>query len=152
MPESESMDQSYLGWFLWVFWVTWSNNGGRSNYISFSLVCIFNGSLQGPSLSHISHLLLPFSSLITPRVARLGSALSPEHGSKRHLVKSDPTPFGFKGTSTPHDRGGPFNTRCRHSFSHPFATEVYSSLVCYHCVYKICSRVIIAIITKLYVL
>ncbi|KAA8579827.1 hypothetical protein FQN60_006920 [Etheostoma spectabile] len=25
-----------------------------------------------------------------------GSALSPEHCSKRHLVKSDPTPFGFK--------------------------------------------------------
>ncbi|XP_008279260.1 guanine nucleotide exchange factor DBS isoform X5 [Stegastes partitus] len=25
-----------------------------------------------------------------------GSALSPEHSSKRHLVKSDPTPFGFK--------------------------------------------------------
>ncbi|XP_053273448.1 guanine nucleotide exchange factor DBS isoform X9 [Pleuronectes platessa] len=28
-----------------------------------------------------------------------GSALSPEHGTKRHLVKSDPTPFGFKGWS-----------------------------------------------------
>uniref|UniRef100_A0A8C5HWW8 Guanine nucleotide exchange factor DBS-like n=1 Tax=Gouania willdenowi TaxID=441366 RepID=A0A8C5HWW8_GOUWI len=25
------------------------------------------------------------------------SALSPEHSSKRHMVKSDPTPFGFKG-------------------------------------------------------
>uniref|UniRef100_A0A672ZDA8 Mcf.2 cell line derived transforming sequence-like a n=1 Tax=Sphaeramia orbicularis TaxID=375764 RepID=A0A672ZDA8_9TELE len=27
-----------------------------------------------------------------------GSALSPEHNTKRHMVKSDPTPFGFKGT------------------------------------------------------
>ncbi|KAM3584893.1 uncharacterized protein V6R79_001935 [Siganus canaliculatus] len=34
-----------------------------------------------------------FSNLKSPK----GSALSPEHGSKRHLVKSDPTPFGFKG-------------------------------------------------------
>ncbi|XP_029306439.1 guanine nucleotide exchange factor DBS isoform X7 [Cottoperca gobio] len=33
-----------------------------------------------------------FSNLKSPK----GSALSPEHGSKRHLVKSDPTPFGFK--------------------------------------------------------
>lgn len=40
-----------------------------------------------------SPLLLPSSS---PSVWS-GSALSPEHGSKRHLVKSDPTPFGFKG-------------------------------------------------------
>ncbi|GLD63326.1 guanine nucleotide exchange factor DBS-like isoform X8 [Lates japonicus] len=36
-----------------------------------------------------------FSNLKSPK----GSALSPEHGSKRHLVKSDPTPFGFKGWS-----------------------------------------------------
>ncbi|XP_074482681.1 guanine nucleotide exchange factor DBS isoform X1 [Sebastes fasciatus] len=34
-----------------------------------------------------------FSNLKSPK----GSALSPEHTSKRHLVKSDPTPFGFKG-------------------------------------------------------
>ncbi|XP_074520655.1 guanine nucleotide exchange factor DBS-like [Halichoeres trimaculatus] len=34
-----------------------------------------------------------FSNLKSPK----GSALSPEHGSKRHMVKSDPTPFGFKG-------------------------------------------------------
>ncbi|XP_054864216.1 guanine nucleotide exchange factor DBS isoform X5 [Amphiprion ocellaris] len=34
-----------------------------------------------------------FSNLKSPK----GSALSPEHSSKRHLVKSDPTPFGFKG-------------------------------------------------------
>ncbi|XP_063734012.1 guanine nucleotide exchange factor DBS [Eleginops maclovinus] len=34
-----------------------------------------------------------FSNLNSPK----GSAMSPEHGSKRHLVKSDPTPFGFKG-------------------------------------------------------
>ncbi|KAM9766297.1 guanine nucleotide exchange factor DBS isoform 3-T3 [Menidia menidia] len=34
-----------------------------------------------------------FSNLKSPK----GSALSPEHGSKRHTVKSDPTPFGFKG-------------------------------------------------------
>ncbi|XP_044043821.1 guanine nucleotide exchange factor DBS isoform X7 [Siniperca chuatsi] len=34
-----------------------------------------------------------FTNLKSPK----GSALSPEHGSKRHLVKSDPTPFGFKG-------------------------------------------------------
>ncbi|XP_039648564.1 guanine nucleotide exchange factor DBS isoform X3 [Perca fluviatilis] len=34
-----------------------------------------------------------FSNLKSPK----GSALSPEHCSKRHLVKSDPTPFGFKG-------------------------------------------------------
>nr|XP_020447632.1 guanine nucleotide exchange factor DBS-like isoform X2 [Monopterus albus] len=34
-----------------------------------------------------------FSNLKSPK----GSALSPEHGSKHHLVKSDPTPFGFKG-------------------------------------------------------
>ncbi|XP_044043822.1 guanine nucleotide exchange factor DBS isoform X8 [Siniperca chuatsi] len=33
-----------------------------------------------------------FTNLKSPK----GSALSPEHGSKRHLVKSDPTPFGFK--------------------------------------------------------
>ncbi|KAF1371774.1 hypothetical protein PFLUV_G00272590 [Perca fluviatilis] len=33
-----------------------------------------------------------FSNLKSPK----GSALSPEHCSKRHLVKSDPTPFGFK--------------------------------------------------------
>ncbi|XP_069376636.1 guanine nucleotide exchange factor DBS isoform X3 [Paralichthys olivaceus] len=33
-----------------------------------------------------------FSNLKSPK----GSALSPEHGTKRHLVKSDPTPFGFK--------------------------------------------------------
>ncbi|CAN9498186.1 unnamed protein product [Ophioblennius macclurei] len=33
-----------------------------------------------------------FSNLKSPR----GSALSPEHNPKRHLVKSDPTPFGFK--------------------------------------------------------
>ncbi|KAM9333911.1 guanine nucleotide exchange factor DBS [Symphorus nematophorus] len=33
-----------------------------------------------------------FSNLKSPK----GSALSPEHGSKRHSVKSDPTPFGFK--------------------------------------------------------
>ncbi|XP_044200459.1 guanine nucleotide exchange factor DBS isoform X2 [Thunnus albacares] len=38
-----------------------------------------------------------FSNLKSPK----GSALSPEHGSKRHLVKSDPTPFGFK-ESAPH--------------------------------------------------
>uniref|UniRef100_A0A3Q2R0R8 Mcf.2 cell line derived transforming sequence-like a n=1 Tax=Fundulus heteroclitus TaxID=8078 RepID=A0A3Q2R0R8_FUNHE len=31
-----------------------------------------------------------------------GSALSPEHTSKRHSVKSDPTPFGFKGTFLSH--------------------------------------------------
>ncbi|AWO95724.1 putative guanine nucleotide exchange factor DBS-like [Scophthalmus maximus] len=36
-----------------------------------------------------------FSNLKSPK----GPALSPEHGSKRHLVKSDPTPFGFKGWS-----------------------------------------------------
>ncbi|XP_056226149.1 guanine nucleotide exchange factor DBS [Seriola aureovittata] len=36
-----------------------------------------------------------FSNLKSPK----GSALSPEHGSKRHTVKSDPTPFGFKGWS-----------------------------------------------------
>ncbi|XP_071321019.1 guanine nucleotide exchange factor DBS isoform X5 [Trachinotus anak] len=36
-----------------------------------------------------------FSNLKSPK----GSALSPEHGSKRHMVKSDPTPFGFKGWS-----------------------------------------------------
>ncbi|XP_026157058.1 guanine nucleotide exchange factor DBS isoform X7 [Mastacembelus armatus] len=34
-----------------------------------------------------------FSNLKSPK----GSALSPEHSFKRHLVKSDPTPFGFKG-------------------------------------------------------
>ncbi|XP_028286983.1 guanine nucleotide exchange factor DBS isoform X9 [Parambassis ranga] len=34
-----------------------------------------------------------FSNLKSPK----GSALSPEHASKRHMVKSDPTPFGFKG-------------------------------------------------------
>ncbi|XP_035983824.1 guanine nucleotide exchange factor DBS isoform X4 [Fundulus heteroclitus] len=34
-----------------------------------------------------------FSNLKSPK----GSALSPEHTSKRHSVKSDPTPFGFKG-------------------------------------------------------
>ncbi|KAF3857189.1 hypothetical protein F7725_009048 [Dissostichus mawsoni] len=34
-----------------------------------------------------------FSTLKSPK----GSAMSPEHGSKRHLVKSDPAPFGFKG-------------------------------------------------------
>jgi len=34
-----------------------------------------------------------------------GSALSPEHGAKCHSVKSDPTPFGFKGT-LPSDNGG----------------------------------------------
>ncbi|XP_029941617.1 guanine nucleotide exchange factor DBS [Salarias fasciatus] len=34
-----------------------------------------------------------FSNLKSPK----GSALSPEHNAKRHLVKSDPTPFGFKG-------------------------------------------------------
>ncbi|KAM6958535.1 guanine nucleotide exchange factor DBS isoform 1-T1 [Tautogolabrus adspersus] len=34
-----------------------------------------------------------FSNLKSPK----GSTLSPEHASKRHLVKSDPTPFGFKG-------------------------------------------------------
>ncbi|XP_075873608.1 guanine nucleotide exchange factor DBS-like isoform X3 [Nelusetta ayraudi] len=34
-----------------------------------------------------------FSNLKSPK----GSAMSPEHGSKRHSVKSDPTPFGFKG-------------------------------------------------------
>ncbi|XP_025759185.1 guanine nucleotide exchange factor DBS isoform X2 [Oreochromis niloticus] len=34
-----------------------------------------------------------FSNLKSPK----GSTLSPEHSSKRHLVKSDPTPFGFKG-------------------------------------------------------
>ncbi|XP_067349573.1 guanine nucleotide exchange factor DBS isoform X3 [Channa argus] len=33
-----------------------------------------------------------FSNLKSPK----GSALSPEHSFKRHLVKSDPTPFGFK--------------------------------------------------------
>ncbi|XP_026218674.1 guanine nucleotide exchange factor DBS isoform X6 [Anabas testudineus] len=33
-----------------------------------------------------------FSNLKSPK----GSALSPEHSSKQHLVKSDPTPFGFK--------------------------------------------------------
>ncbi|XP_040888161.1 guanine nucleotide exchange factor DBS isoform X3 [Toxotes jaculatrix] len=33
-----------------------------------------------------------FSNLKSPK----GSALSPEHSSKRHSVKSDPTPFGFK--------------------------------------------------------
>ncbi|XP_062236458.1 guanine nucleotide exchange factor DBS isoform X6 [Platichthys flesus] len=33
-----------------------------------------------------------FSNLKSPK----GSPLSPEHGTKRHLVKSDPTPFGFK--------------------------------------------------------
>ncbi|KAG7501981.1 guanine nucleotide exchange factor DBS-like isoform X1 [Solea senegalensis] len=36
-----------------------------------------------------------FSNLKSPK----GSALCPEHGSKQHLVKSDPTPFGFKGWS-----------------------------------------------------
>ncbi|XP_062236454.1 guanine nucleotide exchange factor DBS isoform X2 [Platichthys flesus] len=36
-----------------------------------------------------------FSNLKSPK----GSPLSPEHGTKRHLVKSDPTPFGFKGWS-----------------------------------------------------
>ncbi|XP_072254041.1 guanine nucleotide exchange factor DBS isoform X1 [Leuresthes tenuis] len=34
-----------------------------------------------------------FSNLKSPK----GSALSPEHSSKRHTAKSDPTPFGFKG-------------------------------------------------------
>ncbi|KAM8903532.1 guanine nucleotide exchange factor DBS isoform 5-T5 [Spinachia spinachia] len=34
-----------------------------------------------------------FSNLKSPK----GSTLSPEHASKRHSVKSDPTPFGFKG-------------------------------------------------------
>ncbi|TNN53871.1 Guanine nucleotide exchange factor DBS [Liparis tanakae] len=34
-----------------------------------------------------------FSNLKSPK----GSALSPEHGAKSHSVKSDPTPFGFKG-------------------------------------------------------
>ncbi|KAM4560134.1 guanine nucleotide exchange factor DBS isoform 2-T2 [Odontesthes bonariensis] len=34
-----------------------------------------------------------FSNLKSPK----GSALSPEHSSKRHTGKSDPTPFGFKG-------------------------------------------------------
>ncbi|XP_030007571.1 guanine nucleotide exchange factor DBS isoform X1 [Sphaeramia orbicularis] len=33
-----------------------------------------------------------FSNLKSPK----GSALSPEHNTKRHMVKSDPTPFGFK--------------------------------------------------------
>ncbi|XP_073351615.1 guanine nucleotide exchange factor DBS isoform X3 [Pagrus major] len=39
-----------------------------------------------------------FSNLKSPKdtMPPGGSALSPEHGSKRHLVKSDPTPFGFK--------------------------------------------------------
>ncbi|XP_030604773.1 guanine nucleotide exchange factor DBS isoform X2 [Archocentrus centrarchus] len=37
--------------------------------------------------------LQSFSNLKSPK----GSTLSPEHSSKRHLVKSDPTPFGFKG-------------------------------------------------------
>ncbi|XP_035983826.1 guanine nucleotide exchange factor DBS isoform X6 [Fundulus heteroclitus] len=32
-----------------------------------------------------------------PSPKHKGSALSPEHTSKRHSVKSDPTPFGFKG-------------------------------------------------------
>uniref|UniRef100_A0A3Q2R0N9 DH domain-containing protein n=1 Tax=Fundulus heteroclitus TaxID=8078 RepID=A0A3Q2R0N9_FUNHE len=34
--------------------------------------------------------------------AAQSSALSPEHTSKRHSVKSDPTPFGFKGTFLSH--------------------------------------------------
>ncbi|XP_077408397.1 guanine nucleotide exchange factor DBS isoform X1 [Vanacampus margaritifer] len=34
-----------------------------------------------------------FSNLKSPK----GSGMSPEHSAKRHLVKSDPTPFGFKG-------------------------------------------------------
>ncbi|XP_077456243.1 guanine nucleotide exchange factor DBS isoform X2 [Stigmatopora argus] len=34
-----------------------------------------------------------FSNLKSPK----GSGLSPEHSAKRHLVKSDTTPFGFKG-------------------------------------------------------
>ncbi|XP_038132852.1 guanine nucleotide exchange factor DBS isoform X3 [Cyprinodon tularosa] len=38
-----------------------------------------------------------FSNLKSPK----GSALSPEHSSKRHSVKSDPTPFGFKGWNKP---------------------------------------------------
>ncbi|MEQ2262048.1 hypothetical protein XENORESO_015286 [Xenotaenia resolanae] len=38
-----------------------------------------------------------FSNLKSPK----GSALSPEHTSKRHSVKSDPTPFGFKGWNKP---------------------------------------------------
>ncbi|XP_030604814.1 guanine nucleotide exchange factor DBS isoform X6 [Archocentrus centrarchus] len=41
--------------------------------------------------------LQSFSNLKSPK----GSTLSPEHSSKRHLVKSDPTPFGFKEPS-PH--------------------------------------------------
>uniref|UniRef100_A0A672G1K0 Mcf.2 cell line derived transforming sequence-like a n=1 Tax=Salarias fasciatus TaxID=181472 RepID=A0A672G1K0_SALFA len=42
-----------------------------------------------------SPLLLPFLRLFPCPCP--GSALSPEHNAKRHLVKSDPTPFGFKG-------------------------------------------------------
>ncbi|XP_016533586.1 guanine nucleotide exchange factor DBS isoform X2 [Poecilia formosa] len=38
-----------------------------------------------------------FSNLKSPK----GSALSPELSSKRHSVKSDPTPFGFKGWNKP---------------------------------------------------
>uniref|UniRef100_A0A4W6EJN0 MCF.2 cell line derived transforming sequence like n=1 Tax=Lates calcarifer TaxID=8187 RepID=A0A4W6EJN0_LATCA len=56
------------------------------------------------------------------------SALSPEHGSKRHLVKSDPTPFGFKGIFLSHHRGH-LNLAGHYSSSHPFIVRVYSSLV-----------------------
>lgn len=46
------------------------------------------------SLSYLSLFLLSLNSSLA---GWLGSSLSPEHSSKRHLVKSDPTPFGFKG-------------------------------------------------------
>uniref|UniRef100_A0A4W5KR90 MCF.2 cell line derived transforming sequence like n=1 Tax=Hucho hucho TaxID=62062 RepID=A0A4W5KR90_9TELE len=34
---------------------------------------------------------------------RQGSPTSPDHKTKRHEIKSDPTPFGFKGTSSHND-------------------------------------------------
>lgn len=49
--------------------------------------------------SFLTFLPFTFSSFLKPPPLPgwLGSALSPEHSSKHHSVKSDPTPFGFKG-------------------------------------------------------
>ncbi|XP_051913547.1 guanine nucleotide exchange factor DBS isoform X2 [Hippocampus zosterae] len=47
------------------------------------------------SLTKKRFTLQGFSTLKSPK----GSGMSPEHSAKRHLVKSDPTPFGSKGST-----------------------------------------------------
>lgn len=60
-----------------------------------------------------------------------GSAMSPEQSAKRHLVKSDPTPLGFKGIMLSHYSTGCQSTICHLSFQ---ASNIPGSscLVCCH--------------------